>query len=520
MAKPSKRKTASRMDAERVKQALQSQSYVMRGLTFESLSSALESFALGYLRTASLLWQKIKERDDTVIAVSEKRELDASLLDYEILSVDDSPEANKHKQALEDFYNTLKTTHALDQNQRGGVSTLIRQMMHSVGHKYAVHEIVWVPSPTGLSAEFRFVPLQFFENRTGRLRFLVQDHAIDGEDLEEGGWMVTVGAGLMQATSIAYLFKSLPLKAWLMFCDKFGMPGLHGETTAGFGTDEWNRFRDALANFAQDWALVTSPGGKVTPIEANATGTSPHKDLVDRQDRAISRMWRGADLGTMSQQGDATGSNPQDSETDILGAADAQIITETLQQYVDTMVIRYRFGTEPKAYFKLKPKVKVNQELQLKIDEALIKWGVPRGKKDLLESYGRAEPSAGDELASAPVQPAGMNPAGGMSAFGNEAAATVAAIYKADSAAQYAPAVRAVIEPFARRLAQIHAMTDPAAQRGAMERFAAAFPDLAREAISRVPAAAAVLEKVIGAAVASGMAEHAAKLKPTPQPTS
>ncbi|MDP2227806.1 MAG: DUF935 family protein, partial [Moraxellaceae bacterium] len=358
-----------------------------------------------------------------------------------------------------------------------------------------------------LGAEFRFVPLQFFENRTGKLRFLPQDHAMDGEDLEEGGWMVTVGAGVMQATSIAYLFKALPLKAWLMWCDKFGMPGLHGETPAVFGTEEWNRFRDALASFSTDWALVTSPGGKVTPIEANATGTSPHKELVDRQDRAIARLWRGADLGTMSQQGAATGSNPQESETDILNAADALIITETLQHHVDAFVIRYRFGTEPKAYFRLQPKVKVNQELQLRIDQALIGWGVPRGKNDLLERYGRAEPDAGDELATA-ASP-GINPASPWNSLGNE---TAGALFKAERAGEYSLAIREVVQPFAVRLAEIYALTDADEQRAAFERFAAAYPELAREAIQRVPAAAAVLEKVIGDSVAAGIAEHAAAL--------
>lgn len=501
------------MDAERVRQAIQSQGYVMRGLTAETLSAALESFQLGYLRDAALLWQRIKERDDTLVAVTEKRELDASLLNWEILPLDDSPEALRHKEALEDFYNNLTVTHALDQNQRGGVAALIKQMMHSVGHKYAVHEIVWQPGPASLSAQFRFVPLQFFENRTGKLRYLPQEGAVDGEELEDGGWMVTVGAGLMQASAIAYFFKNRPLKAWLLFCDKFGMPGLHGETPAAFGSEEWNRFRDALANFCTDWALVTSPGGKINPIEVNATGVSPHKDLVERMDRAMARMWRGADLGTMSQDGGAVGANPQESETDILSAADAMIASETLQHYVDTAVIRYRFGTEPKAYFQLQPKVRINQELQLKIDEHLIKWGVRLGKKDLLERYGRGELAAGDEAATAVAAPA-------MSAFGNVAASSLSPAFKAAAAQEYSPEVKAVLLPLARRLAQIHAMSDAGEQRAALERFAAAWPDLARQAIERVPAAAAVLEKIIGTALASGMADHAAALKAAkpPQP--
>lgn len=40
MSTRAKKKTAARMDAERVRQALQSQSYILRGFTAETLSAA------------------------------------------------------------------------------------------------------------------------------------------------------------------------------------------------------------------------------------------------------------------------------------------------------------------------------------------------------------------------------------------------------------------------------------------------------------------------------------------------
>ncbi|MDR1281019.1 MAG: DUF935 domain-containing protein [Opitutaceae bacterium] len=323
------------MDAERVRQARLSQVNPIRYLTPERLAACIDQFDAGHLRNAALAWQKIRDRDDMIKTVAEKRELAIALLDWEILPVEDSPEAEDHKQALEDFYNNLVATDALDRNRRGGLSTLIHQMMHSAGHKYAVHEIIWRPDTDALTAEFRFVPLQFFENTAGSIRFLPTDFAAFGEELEEAGWMVTTGAGLMEASSIAWLFKRRPLQVWLTFCDKFGMPGLHGKTPASKGSDEWNAFREALAHYAEDWSLLTSTGTEIAPIQVNASGVAPHSSLVDRMDRAIARLWRGADLGTMSQQGDATGSNPQTTETDILVAADAMTISETLQHYVD-----------------------------------------------------------------------------------------------------------------------------------------------------------------------------------------
>lgn len=513
------RKTEPLISADRVTQAIQNQVMGMRGLTPQRLTHVLDEFSAGNLREAAILWQKMRERDDVLISVTEKRELDAALLDYEILTVDESPEANRHKEALEAFYNNLSTTHTLDENQLGGVSTLIKQMMHSEGHKYAVHEIVWDPSGADLTADFRFVPLQFFENTTGRLRYLQSEGAYRGVDLEPGGWMVTVGAGLMQACSIAYFYKHLPLKAWLIWCDKFGLPGLHGESPAAPGSAEWDKFRDALAAFAQDWALLTSPGAKITPIEANAAGTAPHKDLVERMDRALARMWRGADLGTMSQDGDATGSNPQESETDILAAADAMRISETLQHYVDTHVIRYRFGAEPLAYFQLRPKQKINQDLELKIDEYLIKWGCGRAKNDLLAKYGRPEPDAGAELASAPSAAPAMPGAGGLPSrgnpFANEASGKKLITYLDAATTKYSAAVQDALRPALSRLAQIQAMTDPAVQRTALQRFQAAWPEVVLEVKARVPEAAKVLTEVIGPALISGYVEHAQKTLPT-----
>lgn len=508
MAAPKKsaaKKTQPSLGAERVRAHLQGRFNPIRGLTPETLSSYLDSFDMGYVRNAALLWQKIRDRDDTVKAVVEKRELSVSLLNWEILTEDDSPEAAKHKEALEEFYNGLTATDALDRNKRGGVSLLVRQMMHAQGHKWAAHEIVWQPAAPALTAEFRFTPLQFFENRTGALRFLRTEMSFEGEELEEGGWMVTAGAGLMEATSIAYLFKQLPLKDWLIYCEKAGIPALHGKTDAQKGSKDWEDFRDALANFGVDWALVTSLQAQVTPVDLKATGQLPHPLLVDRMDRAIARLWRGADLGTMSKDGSAVGSQPQDSETDILEAADAMLISETLQRYVDRWVIRYRFGVEPLAYFQLQPKVKVNQELELKIDDYLIKWGVPRAKRELLARYGRPEADAKEEIATAPApSPVGQPvPA----PIANEARRALV-----DKAVAQAGSAKAdLLRPVLTRLAAIGEIADAAEQRAALAQFQAQLPEIGRAILGRAPELAPVLANAIGTALIGGFADAATK---------
>jgi hypothetical protein len=71
-----------------------------------------------------------------------------------------------------------------------------------------------------------------FENRDGRLMFLLNEGATEGIDLEPGVWLVTVSDGLMEACSIAYLFKHLPLRDWLAYCERNGMLSVKGITDA------------------------------------------------------------------------------------------------------------------------------------------------------------------------------------------------------------------------------------------------------------------------------------------------
>src|SRR5713101_1381259 len=252
-------KTESEVTADVVQLALRSRFNPLRSLTPQLLATYIDNFFLGFIAYAAIAWEWIERRDDVLRGVSAKRKKDVSRLDWQIKVVDgfaDDPEAEAHKEALEEFYNNVSAVNALDQNERGGFSLLVRQMMDAVGKYYAVHEIVWRPGDI-LTAEFRFVPLWFFENRTGNVRFLkIPLGGAEGEDLEQGGWMITKGDGLMEACSVAYMFKNLPLKDWLAYSDKFGTPGILGQTDAGKGSEAGDAMRDAVQNFGQNWSGV------------------------------------------------------------------------------------------------------------------------------------------------------------------------------------------------------------------------------------------------------------------------
>src|SRR5205814_5655978 len=270
--------------------------------------------------------------------------------------------------ALGYFYANLEATNAIDRNLRGGFGTLVHQMMDAALKKYAVHEIVWRPVTSedgevcGLTATFIFVPLWFFENRTGSLRF-AGNFAWDGIPLKDGQWMVTVGDGIMEAIAVSYMYKTICMRDWLIYSERNGMPAPIGKTPHANGTPGWEAMRQALESIGTDNAILIGIQDAIDKLEFGASGQVPYPILVEYMEKLISALARGADLGTLSSghHAQGTGASLQGQETELIEMHNGQMITETLNHYVDPVVLRWHFGAGviPKAYVKLnipKPK--------------------------------------------------------------------------------------------------------------------------------------------------------------------
>ncbi|MDR2668217.1 MAG: DUF935 domain-containing protein [Puniceicoccales bacterium] len=373
----------------------------IRSLSPESLTRYLDAFHMGNLRPAAMLWDAIERRDDVLQAVATKRKKSVSRLQWDILTTDNSNEARLQRTALKFFYNTMKCVNAVDGNERGGFSLLVRQMMDAVGKKYAVHEIVYklhgecripdVDKPL-LSAEFRFVPLEFFENSSGRLRFTVKDSDREGIALEDGAWLTTVGDGLMESCSIAYLFKHLPLRDWLVYCERNGMPGIKCITDAFPGTSQWEEAKKAVESFGAEFNAIVSAGSDLQAVDLGARGELPYPGLVERMDRAMAALWCGSDLSTLSRSS-AIGASLQSSERNSIESEDAAMISETLNAQVDTFVLAHLFGNAPvRAYLRLRPTAQDEMIRDLEVYERLAKLGVSLPENDLRERFGISLP--------------------------------------------------------------------------------------------------------------------------------
>jgi phage gp29-like protein len=325
----------------------------------------------------------------------------------------DKARAEEHKAALEYFFANLSVTNAIDENEKGAVKKLIRQMMGAVGAKYSVHEIVWKPQPDGnLTAEFRWTPLWFFENLTGKLRYLTMEGETYGDDLEEAGWMITVGDGLMYALLIAHMFKKLPLSDWVTFCERSGMPAFLGKTSAPIGSAQWEAMMEMLESLASDFAGLMNQADSVEVLDLKGSQAAlPYEPLVDRMDRAIVALCRGGDLSTMSsgKGSQGHGSQRQDQEADCLLEDDVEMIDETMHQWVTKYVIEYQFGDDrPLARYKtvVPPAEATAQDIAV---DQFLSGVAPEGQglgwDAALKRYGRVAAKPGEPILVAPKQP-------------------------------------------------------------------------------------------------------------------
>lgn len=399
----------------------------LASLDSTTLARHLDAFEAGHLREAANIWEHLEQRDDLLRSVVAKRKKSAGRQGWVVaplpgLSPEDLAEARRHVAALEFFYQNLECEHAVDTNERGGFKLLARQMMDAVGKRFAVHEIVWraLEGRSGnavesgefrLSATFRFVPLTFFENTTGKLRFLENEAATEGRELEEGAWMVTVGDGLMAASSMAWMIKHMTLNDWIQYSQKNGFPGLRGSTSAVRDSAEWIALEKSIDQLLSTGSTVHAASDQIQVTDLGGGRNVPFPQLVERMDRMIAVLWRGADLSTISRDR-GYGASLQEKETCALEEDDAEMLSETLNRYVDAWVIRYLFGKQVKPLAQVKVLVTPREctDTDLQVDAFLLKHGAPLALEETMARYGRRKAQPGEAVLATNVNSGAEKP--------------------------------------------------------------------------------------------------------------
>lgn len=396
------------VSAERVKLEKQTRFNPLRGWTPDVLVRQLEAYSRGEIAALSWVMEWLEKHDDIIATVAPKAKAAVSRHGYDILPKDEiAPElknqAEDQQGVLQEFYQNLKTSDAVELEEAGGMRLLVQQVMDAYGKGYAAHHIIWQPSRTALNAELVKVPTWFFEVTTGRMKFLPAYAAQRGVDLETLGgrnaWMLSKGRGVMLAGVLARMFKQLPLQDWLTYCDRHGMPAFLGKTAAQKGSAGWNDMATAVAGIGSEFGAVVNTGDVIDVLNLTGQGEVPYVKLIDRMDRAQVMLWRGGDLSTMSRE-NGTGSNPQQEDSDELDSDNAAWVSETLNRNLTAKVIAWHFGKNAPVLCELKLRTKTRTDLtaEIAIVEKAKLLGVRISPSWFLAKFGLVE-ADGDEAA-------------------------------------------------------------------------------------------------------------------------
>lgn len=401
------KKTKSQIGADRVKWETQTRFNPIQNLTPLSLSAHLDAWERGDIKNLARVWDVMARRDLRLSGIIPKRLKAPSRRKWSIGYVGaKTPAAEKQKEIVEYALRNATLKRADDGDVQEKFSGVIRSMMNAVAYKYAPHEIVWKPTPKGITFDAIYVPLWFFERKESKLRYLETPHSPEGIDLKPGEWLTMVGDGLMEPSSIAYMFKSLPLKDWLAFTDKFGVPGVVVKTDATPGSTEWDEVNLAVESYGTDMALVVSRSGTEFDFPGAKVGDGgAMQNLVEYCDRAMAVIWRGGDLSTMSQKGDSNGSMMQMEERATLEGDDCERVEATINQQLLPWIVKFGTGDDDVLVeFKIDVSDLSDTDQSLNIDRTLHNMGMGQSKEDIATRYGRNLPDDGDDVLKTPQE--------------------------------------------------------------------------------------------------------------------
>lgn len=511
------------VSAARAIQEIRSRFNPLRGLTPKKVTRMIEEYDRGIFRESAWMMDKIERVDDMVSTVAGKRKKSVSRLSWAIRPYESWEEQGTEAQLAEQtrflrhLYNNISGSHALERDTRGGLRLVIRQMADAIGKGYAVHNLQWIPRKDGLlELATTFTPLWFFESRTGNLKFLESWSAIDGKPLEPNAWMITQGDGIMLATLVAYIYKTLPLKDWLTYSERNGMPFISIATEAAEGSEAWYKALEAAGQVAAEYAAVHNRASEFQVHDLTAKGQLPYPGLVELMNRAIATLWRGADLSTMSGK-DNLGASLQQDETDLLLDDDVEMINETFEYAISRFALRWKFGEDvvPLCYFALSSPDRLDEKAEQEKLHKAADYGVPIPVSDYRERLNipGVEEDEEDALLTPPANTLASQP--GQAPFAERANQALpetpgAATYKEKSLEKLIAARRQDLAPILDAVDQLATVQDPDEFTRRLEELRDSleilFPDLDDSATAKA------IEEMLGGAFATGAVN---RLEPT-----
>ena len=241
---------------------------------------------------------------------------------------------------------------------------LLEDLSHAVIAPFAVSEIIW-DGPELLG--FRNIPghhFTFYDSLEPKLitqehpegmplpphKFLIHRHNRIGGDICRGG--------LIRTLAWLHCFQSYPMKDWLAFTERFGMPFIVAKLDRTAYEKDRSAVQKAIRNFGPRGGGVFSKSMEIELLQAGANNSSTvYEAIIDHISDAITKVI----LGQLASSGKSSGLSGGDAQSkvrqDIL-EADAKKLEATIRSGLAAPWTAYHYGSSapvPVLRFRVEP---------------------------------------------------------------------------------------------------------------------------------------------------------------------
>ena len=270
-------------------------------------------------------------------------------------------EGAKAAEAAEKFEEALKQ--AGTKNGYDTFQDLLSDLSGAIVAPYAVSEILWDGSEI---AGFRGIEGRHFTFLHSREPRLILETEPEGMELPPGKfifhWIHRTGneigrGGLVRTLAWLHCFQSYPLKDFLAYSERFGMPFLVAKLDRASYDRDRDAVRNAIRNFGARGGGVFSKSMEIELLQAASGGGDVYRNIISYMGEAITKVI----LGQLASSDKASGLSGGDVQSrvrqDIL-EADARKMETTLraQLAVPWTSFHYEAGTPvPVLQFQVTP---------------------------------------------------------------------------------------------------------------------------------------------------------------------
>ncbi len=319
---------------------------------------------------------------------------------------------------------------------------------------------------------------------------------------------------------------NLSEKDWDGFVEIYGIPGGVVIGPPNVPEDRRAEFEAAAKDIAEGGTGFLPNASDWKP-NTTARGTSPFKERLDHLSEKLVLAGTGGKL-IMLNGPTGLGSGQSQTHDEVfnrIAAGEARRISEVFNRQIVAPALAEAFpGQKALAWFDLAANEETDVGEVITEIKGLKDAGYQVDLDEVKERTGYkvelVAPTPPPNPFGAGAPPAVPAAAGKITNRATDPAAVGRdAIFRANTAAADLAAKRPVYRPIAERLAAIYSATDPAAKKALVEQLRADAGRLHAGVMRQAPDLAKPVEEAMGAALASGMAEHAQEAaKETPKP--